>query len=159
PCLFSRGGEPSRRSNVIAKLIESGIPDPKGIPVTKEEFLIGRGSDCDLRLGSSEISRHHCMLRLRGRDGTVIDLGRSNGTYLNGLRIRSQAALRSGDELRIASFSFVLELDNQEGITWYKEPGVDPNANTLKLKDAKGPPGGGPAEPERNHPRGEAGGF
>jgi pSer/pThr/pTyr-binding forkhead associated (FHA) protein len=136
---------------MIAKLIESGTPDPKAISVTKEEFLIGRGPDCDLRLGSSEISRHHCLLRVRGGEVTVTDLGSSNGTYLNGMRIRSQAALHSGDELRIASFSFLLELDEQEGITWYKEPGVDPNANTLKLKDAKGP-GGGPAEKARRHP-------
>jgi pSer/pThr/pTyr-binding forkhead associated (FHA) protein len=143
---------------VIAKLVESGTPDPKQIPVTKEEFLIGRGADCDLRLGSSEISRHHCMLRVRGNEATVIDLGSSNGTYLNGLRIRSQASLHSGDELRLASFSFVLELDDQEGITWYKEPGVDPNANTLKLRDAKGP-GGGPAEKGRDRPPGGGGSF
>jgi len=142
---------------VIAKLIESGTPHPKEVSVTKEEFLIGRGADCDLRLGSSEISRHHCMLRVRGNEVTVIDLGSSNGTYLNGLRIRSQAALHSGDELRLASFSFVLELDDQEGITWYKEPGVDPNANTLKLRDAKGP--GGPAEKGRDHPPGGGGSF
>src|SRR5262249_21575688 len=98
------------------------------------------------------------LLRVRGNEVTVIDLGSSNGTYLNGLRIRSQAALHSGDELRIASFGFVLELDDQEGITWYKEPGVDPNANTLKLKDAKGQSGGGAAERERPRPPPPAGG-
>ncbi len=75
------------------------------------------------------------MLRFRGNEATIIDLGSINGTYVNGLRIRSQAPLHSGDELRLATFTFVLEIANEEGITWYKEPGVDPNANTLKLKD------------------------
>jgi pSer/pThr/pTyr-binding forkhead associated (FHA) protein len=143
---------------VLAKLIETGTADRKQIPVTREEFLIGRGSDCDLRLGSSEVSRHHCLLRLRGEEALVIDLGSSNGTYLNGHRVRSQAALQSGDELRVASFRFVLELDRREGITWYSEPGVDPNANTFKLKDAKRRLADGGGEEARDRPPGEAGG-
>jgi len=122
---------------VLAKLIETSAPDRKEIPVTREEFLIGRGADCDLRLGSSEVSRHHCLLRLRGEEVTVSDLGSSNGTYVNGQRVRSQTLLLNGDELRVASFRFVLELNRPDGITWYSDPGVDPNANTFKLKDVK----------------------
>ena len=122
---------------MIAKLIESGTPEQKQIPIAKDEFLIGRGSDCDLRLGSSEVSRHHCQLRFRGKEATLIDLGSSNGTFINNVRVRSQAPLHGGDELRVASFVFLLELDDQEGITWHKDASVDPNAHTMKLKGAR----------------------
>jgi pSer/pThr/pTyr-binding forkhead associated (FHA) protein len=143
---------------VLAKLTEIGTPNRKEIPITREEFLIGRGIDCDLRLGSSEVSRHHCLLRVRGDEATVIDLGSSNGTYLNGHRVRSQAVLQSGDELRVAAFRFALELDNQDGITWYSEPGVDPSANTFKIQDVKRQLAEGGGEKERGHPPGKAGG-
>jgi pSer/pThr/pTyr-binding forkhead associated (FHA) protein len=142
---------------VLAKLIETSAPDRKEVPVTKEEFLIGRGPDCDLRLGSSEVSRHHCLLRVRGEEVTVSDLGSSNGTYLNGQRVRSQAILLNGDELRVAAFRFVLELNRPEGITWYSEPGVDPTANTFKLKGLKREQAGG-GEQEKGPPPGEQGG-
>jgi pSer/pThr/pTyr-binding forkhead associated (FHA) protein len=139
---------------VIAKLIESGTQGQKTVLITKDEFLIGRGSDCDLRLGSSEVSRHHCMLRLRGEKLTLTDLGSSNGTYINGLRVRSQAPLHHGDELRISSFVFQVELDEQEGITWYKDPDVDPSAHTQKLRDFKRP-----ARKDGDQPPGDAGGL
>ncbi len=139
-----------------AKLIESTAAERREIPITKEEFLIGRGADCDLRLGSSAVSRHHCLLRVRGDEATVIDLGSSNGTFLNGARVRSQAALHSGDELRLGSFSFVLQLADEEGIAWGTAPNMDPNANTTKLKDAKRAAGGG--DKERGRPPGEAAG-
>jgi pSer/pThr/pTyr-binding forkhead associated (FHA) protein len=139
---------------VVAKLIESEAAERREIAITKEEFLIGRGSDCDLRLGSSAVSRHHCLVRVRGQEATVTDLGSSNGTFLNGKRVRSSSPLRSGDELRLGSFAFVLQLADDEGIAWGTEPDVDPNANTTKLKDVKR----GAAEKERGRPPGEAGG-
>jgi pSer/pThr/pTyr-binding forkhead associated (FHA) protein len=137
---------------VVAKLIEAAASARREIPITREEFLIGRGADCDLRLNASAVSRHHCLVRVRGQEATVIDLGSSNGTFLNGQRVRSQAPLHSGDELRLGSLAFVLELDDEDGISWGAETGVDPSANTLKLKDLMRPlpseAGGQGAEPK-----------
>jgi len=120
-----------------ARLIEPGsTPDQKReIPITKEEFLIGRGADCDLRLPDSAISRHHCLIRLRPDEATITDLGSSNGTFLNGQRIRSQAVLHSGDELTIDVFRFVVDLEQREGIEWGAAEGADPNTTTCKLRD------------------------
>jgi pSer/pThr/pTyr-binding forkhead associated (FHA) protein len=140
---------------VVAKLIESAAAKRREIAITKEEFLIGRGPDCDLRLGSSAVSRHHCLMRVRGQEVTVTDLGSSNGTFLNGKRVRSSAPLHSGDELRCGSFTFVLQLADDEGIAWGTEPDVDPNANTAKLKDAKR---GAAADQDIARPPGEASG-
>ena len=95
-----------------ARLIEIG---PQGVRSKEillggEEFLLGRGRDCDLRLRDANISRHHCMIRMRGHETTLIDLGSSNGTFVNGSRVISQTALKSGDEICLGDFRFLLDL-------------------------------------------------
>jgi pSer/pThr/pTyr-binding forkhead associated (FHA) protein len=132
-----------------ARLIEPGpTPDQKReIPIIKDEFLIGRGADCDLRLPTSGISRHHCLIRVRAGEATVSDLGSSNGTFLNGQRIRSQAVLHSGDELLLDVYRFVVDLDDREGIEWSAKAAADPNTTTCKIRDV--PP---PKEPPQEKP-------
>ena len=100
------------------RLIEHGA-DPgqtREIRLNQEEFLIGRGTDCDLRLRMHEVSRHHCIIHVRPGDVSVLDLGSSNGTYLNGQRVRSQATLHTGDELRLGDAVFLLDLGDQKSI-------------------------------------------
>ena len=84
--------------------------------VNTEEFLIGRGRDCNLQINEAEISRHHCMLRGRGEQYALLDLGSSNGTFLNGHRVTSQATLQEGDEVRLGKHRFRVVMDAREGI-------------------------------------------
>src|SRR5262249_22857431 len=101
------------------------------IPITQPEFLVGRGPDCDLRLPVTAISRHHCILRTGpGDEVTVFDLGSSNGTYVNGERVRSQTALRSGDEIKIGPCTFLVHFGDR---SLPSETGIDPLAITLRL--------------------------
>jgi pSer/pThr/pTyr-binding forkhead associated (FHA) protein len=99
------------------RLIERGdSPEQtREILMAQDQFLIGRGPDCDLRLHGDTVSRHHCIIRQEAEEVTLVDLGSSNGTYVNGTRVRSQTALNSGDLLTVGSFSFVVLLGDQ---TW-----------------------------------------
>ena len=94
------------------RLLERGsdAQAAREIRVEKEEFLIGRSPDCDLCLPLAAVSRHHCMLRVTPDEVTVADMGSSNGTYLNGQRVRSQAVVRSGDELQVENFFYLVDL-------------------------------------------------
>jgi pSer/pThr/pTyr-binding forkhead associated (FHA) protein len=123
------------------KLIEPGTTGSKGreIAIHQEEFLIGRGADCDLRLKVTAVSRHHCLLRFRGQEASVTDLGSSNGTFVNGQRVRSQTTLHSGDEIRVGTYQFVVDLGDRihpeeaEGIAaTCKIPGVGGTAPKQK---------------------------
>jgi pSer/pThr/pTyr-binding forkhead associated (FHA) protein len=115
------------------RLIERGASpeQTREIPVEKPEFVIGRASDCDLRLRVNEISRHHCILRVAGGEVTLFDLGSSNGSYLNNERVRSQATLHNGDVIRLGPCSFVVDLGDPEGLP-LDVADVDPNAITMR---------------------------
>ena len=126
------------------RLFERGTAEEpaREIPVEKEEFLIGRAPDCDLRLPLAAVSRHHCMLRVAADEVTLVDLGSSNGTYLNGQRVRSQATLRSGDEMQVENFFWMVDLGDGAA----KAPGVagaDPLAMTQRRGRPDPPAGAG----------------
>jgi pSer/pThr/pTyr-binding forkhead associated (FHA) protein len=128
-----------------ARLIEPGsTPEQtREILLSQSEFLIGRGADCDLRLRAARVSRHHCLLRTQAGGVTLSDLGSSNGTYINGLRLTSQTALKSGDLVQVGDFSFVVELGED-----HSQPsaltGADSMARTVKLSSPppRQPPNG-----------------
>jgi pSer/pThr/pTyr-binding forkhead associated (FHA) protein len=116
------------------RLIDKGntAGSTREIPITQPEFLIGRGADCDLRLRLPSVSRHHCTIRVAAGEATVTDLGSSNGTFVNGQRVRSTAPVHSGDELKVGACAFLVDLGDTEGVK-LDVPDVDPVAATMKL--------------------------
>src|SRR5262245_9679604 len=63
-----------------------------------DEILVGRRCDADIILASMSVSRHHAKL-VGGKEGySIIDLSNTNGTYVNGQRIKQQQ-LRNGDRI------------------------------------------------------------
>ncbi|PMU07080.1 Fis family transcriptional regulator, partial [Pseudomonas sp. FW305-20] len=65
-------------------------------------YLIGNGSDCDLRLDDPFLSAHHARIRLResGAGYEIEDLGSKNGVFVNGLRVE-RAFLPKHGNLRL----------------------------------------------------------
>jgi pSer/pThr/pTyr-binding forkhead associated (FHA) protein len=112
------------------RLIERGTrgEPAREVPINESEFLIGRGADCDLRLPVADISRHHCMIRIVVGEATLVDLGSSNGTFLNNQPVRSQTALHSGDVLQVGDCQFVVDL----GDLGWTGSGPDPGATTVR---------------------------
>ena len=52
----------------------------------KKRVLIGRGDDCDIKLVSDRVSRHHCEILYKDGHYELHDLGSTNGTYVDGMR-------------------------------------------------------------------------
>lgn len=87
------------------------IPVDGGPPVdlVKDLTLVGRKEDCDLRLDHKSISKQHCVIVKT--DGLLLirDLGSTNGTRVNGQRVR-RAALLPNDQLSVAGVRFRVHL-------------------------------------------------
>jgi pSer/pThr/pTyr-binding forkhead associated (FHA) protein len=81
--------------------VEGGAP----IDIVKDLTLVGRKEECDLRLEHKSISKMHCVIVKT--DGLLLlrDLGSTNGTRVNGQRVR-RAALLPNDQLTIAGYKF-----------------------------------------------------
>ena len=62
--------------------------------------LIGRGSR-SLPLTDNTVSRRHCELHPVGEGWILKDLGSSNGTYVNGVRVDNTYSLKLGDQMRV----------------------------------------------------------
>jgi predicted component of type VI protein secretion system len=75
------------------------------VEIGKEMTLIGRQEDCDLRLDHKSVSKMHCVIVKT--DGLLLlrDLGSTNGTRVNGTRVR-RAALLPNDKLSVANFHY-----------------------------------------------------
>ena len=78
----------------------------KRFPLDRQEFVLGRGTDCDIQVDRDSVSRRHAKVFLRdGVTWVVQDLGSTNGSYVNDTPIQT-SALRDGDFLKIGAAIF-----------------------------------------------------
>lgn len=73
------------------------VVTPKGALTKKIEgdmLSVGRGEDCNLSIAHDTLSRRHLTVHLRDGQCWVEDHGSSNGTFINGKRIRAHASQR-----------------------------------------------------------------
>lgn len=80
--------------------------------LTRDRIIIGRKVNCDLRIPLTSVSRQHCEITIQDSKVQVKDLGSSNGTYHNSVRVQ-EAFLSAGDELVIGPVVFTLIVDGQ----------------------------------------------
>ena len=84
------------------------IDEGSDIPLDRTMVVVGRHPQCDARLDSLRVSRHHCCMTQDKDELVVRDLGSTNGIRINGHRVES-GRLRPGDELSIAHIRFRLD--------------------------------------------------
>lgn len=73
---------------------------PREFPVRAAAIRIGRGPDNDLVLADTRVSRHHGLLSARQGGLVYNDVGSTNGSFVNGARVR-EVALGPGDVLQL----------------------------------------------------------
>jgi hypothetical protein len=71
--------------------------------------MVGRGADCQLILDDDYVSTRHARV-VAGDSGLYIeDLGSTNGTYVNGMRISAPTTITLQDTVRIGKTVLKLE--------------------------------------------------
>jgi adenylate cyclase len=90
-------------SSSFGELQPVGGGDP--IPLLKETLIVGRRESSDIVLRFPNVSGAHCELSLVDGHWVVKDLGSSNGTKLNGIRV-SEGRVEPGDRLSIGRHEY-----------------------------------------------------
>jgi pSer/pThr/pTyr-binding forkhead associated (FHA) protein len=72
-----------------------------------DQFSIGRDASCDLAIADMSVSRLHAQLE-RTPDGWLLsDLESTNGTRVNGWRVRGKVPVRAGDLVSFGNLEVV----------------------------------------------------
>ncbi len=126
----------------------------------KADTIIGRSTECGLRVASNEVSRQHCKICV-GEDGsvTVRDLGSSNGTFINGYQLEADTdyEIAPDSELALGGIKFLVRfseptpkgrLNIAMGSTVDLKPGRHPSVEEMESEPDLGPQKESPAEEE-----------
>ena len=116
----------------VAPVIEERTRRPAsvGVLVTEDseylvpegETLVGRGTECGIRLPSSRVSRVHARVQAAGERVLVEDAGSKNGTWVNRGRLQGPALLADGDEVLFGTFRAVFHRAGASGSTHTGRP-------------------------------------
>ena len=99
-----------------------GKNDGKLIEFRTSKFLVGREQDCHLRPNSDLVSRHHCVFSLDDYALRLRDLGSTNGTLVNGRRIRGETVLTPGDVVKIGKLNLEVVIGDPAATTSSPRP-------------------------------------
>ncbi len=92
---------PGARSHVLRFI--SGKYQGGEFPIAQDkQILIGRSSDLDMVLVEDMVSRKHARIAMQGEQIWIEDLGSTNGTFVNGEKIK-RARLKEGDRVLIGT--------------------------------------------------------
>ena len=159
--MASGGGEETRVTKVTQMvnriqapgescLVQIYGPDlGKKYPLADDEITIGRDSKNQVVVDLDNVSRKHARLTSRDSKCFVVDLGSTNGTFVNGEKIK-KVRLKEGDRILIGtSIIKLVAVDGSQQIT--EEKGKE------SLRNA-GQRGGGPPEHAQHDDGGDADG-
>ena len=95
-----------------APLIEAALVMQNGerIVLETDSLKIGRQATCRIVFNDSNVSREHAQMRRTADGWKLLDLGSTNGTKINGVKITEEQLLVNGDELSFGTSSAKFEI-------------------------------------------------
>src|SRR6187549_439872 len=111
--MVSDGGEGGQDAAQWALRFISGKYQGGEFPLRpNHEIIVGRSSDLDMVLVEDMVSRKHAKLTVSGDQIFIQDLGSTNGTFVNGEKIK-RARLKEGDRVLVGTS--IIKLVASEG--------------------------------------------
>ena len=107
--------EKPARPSEWALVVYAGQALGRIFPVPTGECLIGRSPKAQIALLDDEVSRLHASIQLEDRGGeprlSLVDLGSTNGTLLNGHPVVKRQVLSAGDKIRVGHTELTFEVE------------------------------------------------
>ncbi|WP_121433418.1 FhaA domain-containing protein [Actinomadura pelletieri] len=103
------GGNPRL---LVTTAVEGSDTTQRTYEINTPVTLLGRGTDCDLRLVDPGVSRHHAEIRVEGPEIALVDLGSTNGSFVNGQPIR-RVTLVDGSRVTMGRTTLVFRRDRE----------------------------------------------
>lgn len=92
--------EANPAAEFAARLVVEQGPEPeKTFTLGNAPQTIGRSANNGIVINDAEISRRHAQITPQGDSYVLEDLGSTNGTFVNGLRLNQPTALKHGDSV------------------------------------------------------------
>lgn len=107
----------------VKLVIRGGKNDGTIIDINRPSYVIGRSSECNLRLESRAFSRKHAEIIVQEGYVGIKDLGSTNGTYLDGARLTEETELKNGQVLKIGPLECTVQISAQ--LSGKKKPKVE----------------------------------
>jgi len=80
------------------------------VELEEKDLIIGRIPECGISLSVENVSREHARVIFRNEEYFVEDLGSTNGTYVNGIKI-VKCVLRNSDQINIGGVKILFTED------------------------------------------------
>jgi adenylate cyclase len=101
-------GRTSRMKGAIAWL-DTG---DQRLPLAGKTLSLGRAKGNNVVFASEKVSRRHALVHAQGGvEFSLVDLGSSNGTHLNGRRVIHPVSLHNGDVIQIGEQSLIFHIE------------------------------------------------
>src|SRR5713101_3418671 len=100
-----------------ARLISIGSSDSSEYQLSKQTVTIGSHRSNDLVIDDSTVSRRHATITRKTGGFEIADLGSTNGTLVNGKRVRVPVALGRGDEIKFGSARYRFAAADEPAVT------------------------------------------
>jgi pSer/pThr/pTyr-binding forkhead associated (FHA) protein len=122
-----------------AKLIVSRNGQSREFLLRKPDITIGRAPSNDIPLSGDQLaSRRHALIHFDGVNYVIRDLVSANGTYINGVELRSPTPLNNGDHVGVGEhelifFSTAESAAEPETVTFHAPEAAEANPETIPV--------------------------
>jgi hypothetical protein len=105
-------------------------------PVNEGEISIGRQGGNVITLPSAKVSKKHCVVVANGDELIVRDVGSSNGTFVNGVLVKTRRVSR-GDKISVGDYVLEVKQSQPQAVVSASVPQVN---NVIQFPTAPGVP-------------------
>jgi len=91
-----------QKRNLAYLVVLAGVSAGEMFKLQEDKTVVGRGPTVTVRLNDEGVSREHCQFMRDGEKIILVDLGSTNGTFCNGIRV-DRRELVDGDKIMVGS--------------------------------------------------------